>query len=102
VAWFQFRAGHVSRPFNRAGMSAVKDDPGAFRVTLVVPKSPAAQSGLETGDLILMVDGASARQLSGRNLSDKLIQAAGTEVVLATTRAGAARTAIVSLREMLP
>lgn len=102
VVWFEFRPGHVSRPFNRAGMSAVKDDPGAFRVTLVVPHSPAAQAGLELGDLILAVDDVPARQLSGSNLSDKLIQAAGTEVVLATTRGGVARTATVSLREMLP
>ena len=43
-----------------------------------------------------------ATQLSGRNLADKLIQAPGTEVVLATTRRGVARAAIVSLREMLP
>jgi len=102
VIWFEFRQGHVSRPFNRAGMSAIKDDPGSFRVTLVVPDSPAAQAGLTPGDLILAVDGVPAQRLSGRNLADKLIQAVGTEVVLATTRASAARTAIVSLREMLP
>jgi len=102
VIWFEFRQGHVSRPFNRAGMSAIKDDPGGFRVTLVVPDSPAAQAGLEPGDLILAVDGVPAQRLSGRNLADKLIQAVGTEVVLATTRGSVARTAIVSLREMLP
>ncbi len=102
VIWFEFRPGYVSRPFNRAGMRAIKDDPGPFRVTLVVPDSPAAQTGLAPGDLILAVDGVPAQQLSERNLSDKLIQAAGTEVVLATSRGTVERTAVVSLREMLP
>ena len=102
VIWFEFRPGHVSRPFNRAGMSATKDGPDSFRVTLVVPDSPAAQAGLTPGDLILAVDSVPAQQLSGRNLSDKLVQAPGTDVVLATTRSGVARTATVSLREMLP
>ena len=83
-------------------MSAIKDDPGSFRVMLVVPDSPAAQAGLAPGDLILAVDGVPAQRLSGRNLADKLIQEPGTEVVLATTRGGVARTAVVSLREMLP
>jgi C-terminal processing protease CtpA/Prc len=102
VIWFEFRPGHVSRPFNRAGMSASKDDPGSFRVRLVVPDSPAAQSGLAPGDLVLSVDGVSAQQLSGRDLADKLIQAPGTDVVLATTRVGVARSATMKLREMLP
>ena len=102
VIWFEFRPGHVSRPFNRAGMSAIKDGPESFRVTLVVPDSPAAQAGLAPGDLILAVDGAPAQQLSGRHFSDKLVQAPGTKVVLATTRGGIARTATVSLRETLP
>ena len=102
VIWFEFRPGYVSRPFNRAGMSAIKDDPSSFRVTLVIPDSPAAQAGLAPGDLIRTVDGVPARALSGRNLADKLIQAPGTEVVLATTRGSFARTAVVSLREMLP
>lgn len=54
------------------------------------------------GDLILAVDRVPAQQVSGRTLADKLIQAPGTDVVLATMRGGVARTAVISLREMLP
>ena len=102
VIWFEFRPGHVARPFSRAGMSALKEDAESFRVILVLPDSPAAAAGLAPDDRILAVDGVPAARLSGRDLSDRLIQAPGTEVVLATARGGVARTAVVSLREMLP
>jgi len=102
VIWFEFRPGHVSRPFNRAGVSALKEDPGSFRVVLVLPDSPAAQTGLAPDDRIVAVDGVPAEKMSGRNLADKLVQPPGTDVVLAVTRGGVARTAVLSLREMLP
>ncbi len=101
VVWFEFRPGHVSRPFNRAGMSALKEDADSFRVILVLPESPAAAAGLAPDDRIVAVDGVPAEKLSGRDLSDKLIQIPGTDVALTVARGGVGRTVTVSLREML-
>lgn len=45
------------------GMTAQKTDPG-FRVTIVVPSSPAERAGLKIGDVITTIDGLSAASLS--------------------------------------
>jgi C-terminal processing protease CtpA/Prc len=103
VIWFAFRPGYIQRPFNRAGLRAVKDDAHAFRVVLIVPGSPASLAGLAPDDRIVAVDGTPAEQLSGRNLGDKFIQAVWTNVTLTTMdKGGIARTVAVTLLEMLP
>src|SRR5207248_4891041 len=64
VIWFDYRPGHVQRPFARAGMRTLKEGPQAFRVTLVNPESPAAAAGIMHDDEIVAVDGVPAIELS--------------------------------------
>ncbi|RQP24674.1 aspartyl protease family protein [Piscinibacter terrae] len=103
VIWFAHRPGHQPPPFNRAGMRAMKDGPEAFRVVLVTPGSPAARAGIEAGDRITAVDGASASTLGGRELFAKVTQAVGTTVRLGVQRKDAPpRSVDVVLEELLP
>ena len=52
VIWFTHEPGYVSLPFNRGGLHAIKEGPESFRVTLVLPGSPAAEAGIERNDQI--------------------------------------------------
>lgn len=102
VIWFEHRPGYVSLPFNRSGLRAVKDEPGAFRVAVVSVGSPAAAAGLMRGDLIVAVDGVAAARMSGHELRDKLIQPVGTQLSLTVRRADDQREVKLTLAEMLP
>jgi predicted aspartyl protease len=102
VIWFEHRPGVPEQPFNRSGLRAIKEEPGAFAVALVLPDSPAARAGVAQGDRIVAVDGVAADRLSGRDLAHKLIQAVGTPVKLKLLRGTEAREAVITLAEMLP
>ena len=83
-------------------MRTVKEEAQAFRVSLVVPGSPAAAAGLAKDDRIIAVDGADASEMSGRELARKLAQPPGTELTFAVKRGDQERTATVRLMELLP
>jgi predicted aspartyl protease len=102
VIWFTYEPGYVSLPFNRAGLRAIKESPEAFRVTLVLRSSPAAEAGIARDDEIVAVDGIQAPQMSGRDLAHKLVQPAGTEIALTLRRGNELGEARLRLIEMLP
>ncbi|MEO5866334.1 MAG: aspartyl protease family protein [Sphingomonas sp.] len=99
---FDYVPGYVTEPFNRSGMRAIKIDPDVFAVSLVNPGSPAALAGLRKDDLIVSVEGRSARLLSGGDLSRILTRTPGTRVKLDYLRDGNIHHAEIALREMLP
>jgi predicted aspartyl protease len=102
VVWFAHKPGYQAPPFNRAGMRAMKEGPEAFRVVLVTPGSPAARAGIEAGDRIMAVDGASASALSGRDLFAKVTQPAGTVLKLQAQRGTQVLQKELTLEELLP
>ncbi len=71
--------GDVMRQFRMTGRRAmlgisISDSPEGVRVDGVTPEGPAAESGIETGDVIIAVDGAS---LTGESPSELLIAQMG-------------------------
>ena len=83
-------------------MRTVKEGPQSFRVTLVNPESPAAAAAILRDDEIVAVDSVPAAEMSGRDLADKFVQPAGTEVELTIRRDGREWTTRVRLAELLP
>ena len=81
-------------------ISGAKSDAGAPAVMIrgVYDKGPAAQAGLQAGDLLLTLDGQTiANQLELRNREANL--APGTKVELAGARNGAAFKIAATLQE---
>ncbi|HEY3180212.1 MAG TPA: aspartyl protease family protein [Casimicrobiaceae bacterium] len=102
VIWFTYEPGYAPLPFNRAGLRAIKEVPEAFHVALVLPGSPAAEAGIERDDRIVAIDGIQAAQMSGRELTHKLAQPAGTEIAFTLRRGNDDRKTRLRLIEMLP
>ena len=102
VIWFTHEPGYVSLPFNRGGLRAIKEGPESFRVTLVLPGSPAAEAGIERNDQIVAIDGVQAAQMSGRDFTHKLVQPVGSELALKLRRGNEEREVRMRLIEMLP
>jgi S1-C subfamily serine protease len=73
------------------------------RVTHVVPESPAAQAGLQVGDLLLKLDGRviPAGSPTDTDVFENLIRgyAAGTEIAFDALRGGEPRTVTATLAE---
>ena len=74
------------------GIQAQKEEVGGLLILAIVPKSPAAEAGLEQGDFILEVDGKAPESpavLSGEadsKVSLKVKKKAGETIVLELTR----------------
>jgi hypothetical protein len=104
TVWFDpvYRPLEHQRVYPRVGMSVYKQSPNAFTVATVLPKGPAAGAGIEAGDLIGAVNGVSATALSGWDFKRIVREPPGTHVRLVFTHAGERRSAIVTLRELLP
>jgi hypothetical protein len=88
--------------YSRAGISVYKESPDAFTVASVLPRGPAAEAGIETGDLIVAVNGMPATVLSGWDFRRMVREPSGTKVGLGFTRNGQKRSTTVTLRELLP
>jgi hypothetical protein len=93
--------GYAPVPFSRAGLRAIKTDPETIQVSFVNDGGPAAQAGLRKNDKLLSVDGRSARELGGGELTRAFTQAPGTRVRVRYARDGQERDAEIVLREML-
>ncbi len=98
---FDYVPGYQPLPFNRAGLRAIKEDPGSFLVTLVNAGGPADQAGLRKDDRIVAVDGVPAIRLGEGDLAVVLTRPPGSSISLQYQRAGQAREAIFTTREML-
>jgi hypothetical protein len=100
--WFEPAPRTEQRPFNRSGLSEVKEHAVAFKVVAVAAQTPAAEAGLQVGDEIVAVDGTPSRQLSGRDFRRAVRLPPGTKLTLSIVRAGQPGTAILTLRDLLP
>ncbi len=94
--------GYNPIPFNRAGLRAIKTAPETILLSLVNEGGPAARAGLRRDDRLLMVDGRSARALSGGDLTRAFTRAPGTRVTVRYLRDGQEHDTEIELREMLP
>jgi hypothetical protein len=93
--------GYAPVPFSRAGLRALKTDPETILVSFVNDGGPAAQAGLRKNDKLLSVDGRSAHELGGGDVTRAFTQAPGTRVRVRYARDGQERDAEIVLREML-
>ena len=64
------------------------DNRGRLRIITPIPDSPAAEAGLQTGDLLNAIDGVSTNNLSLAEAAMKLRGAEGSTVNLTLTRDG--------------
>jgi len=93
--------GYAPVPFSRAGLRAIKTDPETVLVSFVNDGGPAAQAGLRKNDKLLSVDGRSAHELGGGEVTRAFTQPPGTRVRVRYARDGQERDAEIVLREML-
>jgi hypothetical protein len=70
--------GHATEPFewdmSGLALTADGDSFGAFQVTNVIPGTPAAEAGLEVGDVVERVNGAPAREMPLAGLRGLLLK----------------------------
>jgi len=73
--------------FSSIGIQFARTPEGAFSVASTWSPSPAAESGIQTGDLIVLVNGRDTRELSLEGFAEQLHKPAGTKVTLGVQRA---------------
>lgn len=83
--------------FNRAGL-VVDPDPEQARIRMVIPHSPAAEAGLETGDVITQIDGAAPTDAS---LTSTFERPTGTRIHLTVLHSGVVRIVSCLLKDVL-
>jgi Aspartyl protease/PDZ domain len=83
--------------FNRAGL-VVDPDPEQARIRMVIPHSPAAEAGLETGDVITQIDGAAPTDAS---LTSAFERPTGTRIHLTVLHSGVVRIVSCHLKDVL-
>lgn len=74
---------------------------GAVLVTGVAPGSPAEQSGILTGDRILLVDGQSTERLTAEGVLQQLRGDEGSQVTLTVSRGGGAARTVILTRTLM-
>jgi C-terminal processing protease CtpA/Prc len=81
------RNASFDEPFetDMSGMLWEPTPEGSVEVVDVIPNSPAAESGLEAGDLILAVDGRQVREL-GATALERLLLREGLQLRLTVER----------------
>jgi hypothetical protein len=100
--WFEAVTTPVSHPFNRAGVTVIKERAEAFKVVAVAAGTPAADAGLLVNDEIVAVDGTPSKLLSGWDFRRAIRRPPQTRLPLSIVRAGSPRSVVVKLRELLP
>ena len=83
--------------FNRAGL-VIDADQEQARIMMVIPHSPAAKAGLETGDIITQIDGVAPTDAS---LTNAFERPTGTRVRLTVVHSGAVRIVSCLLQDVL-
>ncbi|MGG6237414.1 S41 family peptidase [Nodosilinea sp. AN01ver1] len=74
---------------------------GAVLVTSVAPGSPAEQSGIVTGDRILLVDGQSTERLTAEGVLQQLRGNEGSQVTLTISRDGGGQRTVILTRALM-
>jgi len=96
--------GHAGEPFewdmSGLALTADGDSFAAFQVTNVIPGTPAAEAGLEVGDVIDRVNGAPAREMPLAGLRELLLKP-GTHVALTVHRGFERLTLALTTRRLL-
>ena len=102
--WLAPARHHAAPPFNRTGLQLRRRPDGAFDVTFVYARSPAAAAGLRAGDRISAVDGKPAATMTPDDLLATSSAPVGTVRTYRVMSAGSnvARTVRVRLAELLP
>lgn len=90
----------VSNSYVGVGMTILTLEEGGFQVTRVEPNGPAAEAGVEAGDVITGVDGENVVGMTATELSVLVKGPAGTYVALTFTRDGEEQTLVVERREI--
>jgi Periplasmic protease len=97
---------HFSAPFSqsRAGIAVDMREDGTYYVAHVVPGGPAAEAGIQTGDLVLAIDGTPIKQMTSSAIRAVFRQTGDRSVrveVQDASGAAPARTVTVKLRDLL-
>jgi hypothetical protein len=85
-------------PFNRSGLNLSKQNDGSLRVVSVTAGSPAAEAGIQGGEIIDQVAGYPSRSLSRADAVAMFQQAAGTSIQIGLRNSAARPHRLVSLR----
>ena len=95
---------HFAEPYeyDMSGLllAGVGEPPDTFRVHRVVADSPAAEAGLQEGDVVAAVDGRPAREYTLEQVRLALKER-GRQVRLTVQRAGAEREVVLALRRLI-
>ena len=76
------------------------EDGAGFEVLRVEPNGPAAEAGVEAGDIVVAVFGQRVDEMTASDLSAQVKGEAGTTVDLTFSRAGEERTLTIERREI--
>ena len=87
-------------PFDSSGLLVWRQGEAPYRVLKVLEDSPASESGLRQGDIVLEIDGKSAGQLSNAEISEFLM-ADGRECQLRIQRGEDVLTVKLKLRKLI-
>jgi Aspartyl protease/PDZ domain len=103
AVWFEHSAAFGMRiGQGGAGFQAAKIEGAGFGVTTVLPNTAAAAAGLQVGDLITEIEGASTMSMSLSDFALLMRRPVGTLVHLGTVRDGTARLLTLTLKDVLP
>ena len=91
---------HERQLFDASGLEFRPTANGGYAVAAVIPGSPGAENDLRVGDLLLEIDGRSARELSLGDIKAVLSRPTGT-AVLRVEREGSTRMATLRLKSLL-
>ena len=86
--------------FNRAGFQFVRTKQGHFRITHVIPNSPASQSELQKGDQIVNINGKPANQYTYDELDD-ILSLEGKSVKLVIFHNGKEKEVYIELHQLI-
>ncbi len=97
------RKARKPRPYDRSGLKVVDDgsDPAVARVQFVSPGTPAAEAGVQAGDLIRKLNRWPVRLLSTEDLQRKLRGKVGRRIRLTLDRGGRELVCTFALRELI-
>ena len=100
AADYQDYIDRVSNSYVGVGMTIRALEEGGFEVISVEPSGPAAEAGVEAGDVVVAVFGERVTEINATELSNRVKGEAGTTVDITFARDGAERTLTIERREI--